>query len=265
MLIAQANMVCGMRNSDTAAPLEGRAEPTNARLDLSRRAVEPEIMDSAGISRREHREALRALARLNRLSAAHPRYWRQIRRLTSSVPQAPLRVLDVACGGGDFAIGLALSARAAGAEILVDGCDVSPVALRYARARARRSRCDVEFFEMDATESELPGEYDVVCCSLFLHHLREEQAVDLLRRMAASARLLVLVQDLVRSRMGYVLAQLATRTLTGSRVVRVDSLRSVRSAFTLAEMKSTADRAGLVGAIVKRCWPERLCLVWRAP
>jgi 2-polyprenyl-3-methyl-5-hydroxy-6-metoxy-1,4-benzoquinol methylase len=255
----------GMRNSDTAAQLEGEAAPASTRLDLSRRFIEPEIMDSAGISRREHREALRALARLNRLSAAHSRFWRQIRRLTGSAPQAPLRVLDVACGGGDVAIGLALSARAAGAELLVDGCDVSPVALRFARATARRARCEVRFFEIDATESELPGEYDVVCCSLFLHHLRDEQAIDLLRRLAASAQRLVLVQDLVRSRTGYVLAQLATRTLTRSQVVRVDALRSVRSAFTLTEMKAIAERAGLAGARLKRCWPERFSLVWRVP
>jgi hypothetical protein len=83
--------------------------------------------------------------------------------------------------------------------------------------------------------------------------------------MAASARRLVLVQDLVRSRAGYVLAHLASRTLTRSRVVRVDALRSVRSAFTLAEMKAMAERAGLAGACLKRCWPERFSLVWRAP
>jgi hypothetical protein len=123
----------------------------------------------------------------------------------------------------------------------------------------------VRFFEIDATESELPGEYDVVCCSLFLHHLRDEQAIDLLRRLAASAQRLVLVQDLVRSRTGYVLAQLATRTLTRSQVVRVDALRSVRSAFTLTEMKAIAERAGLAGARLKRCWPERFSLVWRVP
>ena len=48
----------------------------------------------------------------------------------------------------------------------------------------------------------LPSSYEVLCCSLFLHHLDESDAISLLRRMAAAAQNLVLVDDLVRGYSG---------------------------------------------------------------
>jgi hypothetical protein len=96
-----------------------------------------------------------------------------------------------------------------------------------------------------------------------LHHLCDQEAVGLLRAMSTSARRLVMIQDLIRSRAGYLLAYLATRILTGSRIVHVDGVRSVRASFTLEEVRSLVNRAGLHRAAVKRCWPERFSLVWR--
>jgi hypothetical protein len=53
----------------------------------------------------------------------------------------------------------------------------------------------VRFFVLDALGDALPTGYDVVSCSLFLHHLDGSDAVDLLRRMGAAAGRLVLVDD----------------------------------------------------------------------
>ena len=43
----------------------------------------------------------------------------------------------------------------------------------------------------------------VITCSLFLHHLSEHQAIDLLGRMAEAASHAVLICDLQRSWLGY--------------------------------------------------------------
>src|SRR5438093_515405 len=77
----------------------------------------------------------------------------------------------------------------------------------------------------------LPSEYDAVVSSLFLHHLTEEQAIELLRRMGTAGQM-VLVNDLVRSRTGYLLAWMGTRLLSRSEVVHFDGPRSVEGAFT---------------------------------
>ena len=120
----------------------------------------------------------------------------------------------------------------------------------------------MHFFACNVLAEQRTAEYDAIITSLFLHHLDEEQAVELLRHMAAAARCLVLVNDLERGRLGYLLAWLGTRLLTRSRIVHVDGPRSVEGAFTKSEAQALAGRAGLEGATIGWRWPCRYLLSW---
>ena len=113
---------------------------------------------------------------------------------------------------------------------------------------ARRRQPGIEFFVHDALQASLPSGFDVVSCSLFLHHLDNDSVVSLLANMEAAAQRLVLVNDLSRSRFNFVGVWLATRLLTLA-IVHFDGPASVRSAFTPAEAIALAARAGLHGAI----------------
>ena len=73
----------------------------------------------------------------------------------------------------------------------------------------------------------------------------------------------VLVQDLLRGTVGYVLAWSALRLLSRSHIAREDGPRSVRAAFSLPEVRTMAVEAGLAGAVIRRGWPERFVLRWR--
>lgn len=230
--------------------------------DLSSRCRQPEVMDSPGLEVSRHARALQALARINVLSLAARRTWAMVRSLPQP-EKRPLRVLDVACGGGDVAIALRSRADREGIPLQVLGCDLSPTAVDFARRRAEARGVDVEFFEHDATTGELPSGFDLVCSSLFLHHLSEEEVKGFLKRLAKAGRV-ILVQDLLRTRLGYLMAEATVRVVTRSRVVRVDGPQSVRAAFTLAEAQNLARDAGLTGARVERCWPERFSLHWEA-
>jgi SAM-dependent methyltransferase len=218
-------------------------------------------MDAPGLDVARHHSALRALSRINVLSLSVRRIWDRLRDLAPSSTR-PLRVLDVACGGGDIALALKGLAGRAGVDLQVEACDLSPVALDFARDRARRKGLVVDFFKHDATAEKLPGGFDLVCSSLFLHHLSQAQSVGLLQEMARAGREII-VQDLQRTRLGYLLAMAAVRVVTRSRIVHVDGLRSVRSAYSIPEASQLAQEAGLEGARTERCWPERFVLHWR--
>ena len=172
--------------------------------------------------------------------------------------QRPVRILDVATGGGDVAIGVAEAARRAGIGVSITGIDISPVAVQQARERARARRVyggpdsdvgaenrffaernnqalaaqqrgvSVEFTQLDALRDELPGGFDVVTCSLFLHHLDAADAAELLRRMATATTELILVNDLMRTRLAWLGAYVGSRFLTRSRIVHVDGPLSHR-------------------------------------
>ncbi len=219
-------------------------------------------MDQPTIGEVEHRRALAGLARINWLSNSSGIFWPPLRQLADELDR-PLRVLDVACGGGDVTISLAHRARRAGLAWEFAGCDMSAVALTVARDRADAAGLPVTFMQLNVLESPLPDDFDAIICSLFLHHLDEPDAETLLRNMAGATRRMVLVNDLARSRCGYFLAQVVARIVSRSHVVHVDGPLSVAGAFTPDEAVALALRAGLAGATVRRRWPERFLLEWR--
>jgi 2-polyprenyl-3-methyl-5-hydroxy-6-metoxy-1,4-benzoquinol methylase len=228
------------------------------------RCRQPELMDQPGLDLSEYLQALQGLRRINSLSRTGSVLWPAIAQLArrKEVNGQPVRVLDLATGGGDTPIELHRRARRAGLNLEVQGCDINPQAVDYAQKQAQAHNVNARFFVLDAVHEVLPSDYDVLTCSLFLHHLDETDAIALLRRMANAARRLVLVDDLVRSRYGYLMAVVGCHLLSGSRVVHADGPISVASAFTPSEALSLAERAGLQGATLTRHWPQRYLLTW---
>ena len=225
------------------------------------RQVEPEVMDQPDIDPALHRTALQALARINVLSGTARVLWRSVRE---AARHGPCRVLDMASGGGDVACDLARRAERAGLPVEVRGCDISPRAVETATERARRMGLrSVQFFAHDLLRDGVPEDFDVITCTLFLHHLTRDDAVALLRGSARAARQLVLIDDLRRTRFGYFLAVMASRVLTLSPVVRVDGPLSVRAAFTVGELREMADAAGMPAVSIQRHWPQRMLLTCR--
>ena len=230
---------------------------------LARRVIEAEDIDDPSLDRQRLHGALGGLTTINALSRSAEILWPPIRRLARELAADRLRVLDVATGAGDVPRRLWRKARRAGLMLEVHGVDVSEPVLEYARARAGEANAPLTFSRLDALAEPLPQGYDVITSSLFLHHLPDEAGTGLLRSMAAAARYLVLVNDLRRSRWGLALAYFAGRVLTRSPVVRLDAVRSVRAALTLAEVRELAVAAGLQHIQVARRWPCRYLLLWR--
>jgi 2-polyprenyl-3-methyl-5-hydroxy-6-metoxy-1,4-benzoquinol methylase len=231
-------------------------------FDVRHRHREPEKMDQPDLDPQQHQDALCGLERINAWSGSARILWPALRDLARQTPN-PLRVLDVATGAGDVPIWLWCRTRRAGLEIHFAGCDRSPTALAFARSRAERCWANVSFFECDVLRGPLPEGYDVLTCSLFLHHLENDQAVDLLRRMGQAAERMVLVNDLRRGAGGLLLAYVGTRIFSASSIVHTDGPLSVRAAFTLKEVAELARQAGLANVTLARRWPCRFILSWR--
>jgi len=226
---------------------------------------QPELMDDPRLDRERHIHALRGLERINWWSASVHTLWPSIQALAGEEPKRAVRVLDIATGAGDVPITLWHRGRRAGVQLSIDGCDRSPVAIAHAHHRAKQRRADVHFFELDALTDKIPEGYDMITCSLFLHHLHGEEVVRLLRSIAQAAGRLVVISDLVRSWAGLALAYLGTRLLSTSVVVRLDGPRSVQAAYTIEEVRALARRAGMDNVDVL---PRRLCrylLIWKRP
>lgn len=227
---------------------------------LVKRQLQPELMDGPGLNSIEHAQALHGLRRLNIVSRAHHQLWRAIVEHTGVKSGGQLRILDVASGGGDIAMGIWTLARKGGVKLQILGLDSSPTACVEASQRCQFAGKSIAFSCTDVTKESLPRQFDVVMSSLFLHHLAWEEAAALIRNMSTAGKLLIM-SDLRRSAFGYAVAQMACRVVTRSRIVRHDGPRSVANAFTLSEMGELCHAAGLTGAIVRRKWPWRMIVI----
>ena len=221
-------------------------------------------MDDPGLDPRLRHQALRGLARVNRITRTGARIWREIRQRLALSGET-IRIADLACGGGDVAIDLSLRAQRDGCRVEIVGFDFNAVTLDYARASAAARRATVAFECRDLLAEQLPGEFDVACCSLFLHHLPDEAAASFLAAACRHVKRLLVISDLQRTRTGYLLAWCGTRLFSRSPVVRNDGLLSVRAAFTCEEVTALAHRAGLAESTLQTHFPERFLLTWQPP
>ena len=144
----------------------------------------------------------------------------------------------------------------------ISGCDMSDLAVQHASAHAAKAGASVRFFRHDVLADPLPEGFDVLTSSLFLHHLDEPEAVELLRRVRQAGEL-VLVDDLVRSPWGWLLAYVGIRILSRSKVAHVDGPLSVEGAFTCDEVRELTRQAGWPESEVTPRFPCRFLLVGR--
>lgn len=243
----------------TASSVQAIPMPASVR----QRRLLPEIMDDPALDPALHEGALRGLGRINRFSGSAGMMWPTIEKLCAH-RKYPLRVLDLACGGGDVLIALARKAAKLSCPVQWLGCDMSPVALDFARGQAEAAGVEIEFRQIDVFQNPLPNQLDLAMNSLFMHHLDESQAVAVLQAMSASAQT-VLINDLRRSALAHAVTVAGTRLLSRSPVVHVDGPRSVQAAWTPNEFKTLADRAGLAGANVSNRFPWRMLMHWQRP
>ena len=181
-----------------------------------KRSLAPEIMDGGDVSVEVRRKFHADLRLIHRFMGNGSLLVERLRGAGS--------VLDIGCGDGEL---LAFVRERTGA--VVQGVDLveQPEAL-------------VPVIRADATRDPLPAA-EVAISSLVIHHLTEEQAVDLIRNVGRSCGRFVIL-DLVRHPLPLWLFSIFMCPFL-SRVGAADGRQSVRRAFTGAEMKELVARA----------------------
>ncbi len=214
------------------------------------RSIHPERLDSA--TAEDAAANLADLRRINRYLGGHTTLLRAVARLYA--PSDSFSVLDLGAASGDM--GQALQRRFPRARVVA--LDASERHLTQGRGR----RVVADAFRLPVA----PQQFDLVMCSLFLHHFPNEQITQLLTSMRSLARRAIIVTDLER----HPLARLflpATRWLFRWHAITLhDGPVSVQAGFLPQELLALANAAGLRNAAVRRHVPWfRLSLVWENP
>lgn len=204
----------------------------------------PEMMDRPDPSGLELARALINLERLNR----HFGSYRIIRHFLGRwlKPGEKLSILDACTGFGDIPRLVVELARKRGSQAKVLAIDFQPATLEIAQGRSELFP-EISYLEADIRSFEPGHRFDIVLCSLALHHFAWQDAVDILRRLRGLGERAVLVSDLVRSMTGLLGVYLLTSTIFRDPMTKFDGRLSIRRAFSFTEMRRMATEAGWDG------------------
>ena len=218
--------------------------------DLRERSRALELMDDPSIVGAELREALRQLRWINGLLVGFlptlegvDVLWRQAERPPT------LRIVDVGAGSGDTARVLLQWAALRGVDLRIVLVDIERDTCREAAAF---NRDEPRIHVVQGDLYALPfGGCDIVTASLVLHHFTSEQVPPVLGALQHAARFGVVVNDLHRNIVAWLLIALLTRLLSRNRMIRHDAPLSVRRGFRAADFR------------VFRATPHLRSLRWR--
>jgi 2-polyprenyl-3-methyl-5-hydroxy-6-metoxy-1,4-benzoquinol methylase len=158
-------------------------------------------------------------------------------------PGSRLRIVDLATGSGDIPRLIAECGRKIGAELRIDALDRQSATLEIAQ-KLSVPYPEISFVEGNILEWRPAEPYDVVFCTLALHHFSDDDAVRVLQSCRELSRKFVLVSDLRRSWMATIGVHLLTATVFREPMTKHDARLSIARAFSFSEMNQLAQRAG---------------------
>jgi 2-polyprenyl-3-methyl-5-hydroxy-6-metoxy-1,4-benzoquinol methylase len=199
-----------------------------------------EMMDRPQPVSAELEQDLKRIRQTNRWFGSYRLVLSFIRRWIE--PGAQMRIVDLATGSGDIPGLIVDYARQIGAHVQIDALDRQPATLEIARKLSadygQISYCQANILEWNPAEA-----YDIVLCTLALHHFSDEDAVRLLRRCRELSRKFVLVSDLRRGFLLKAGVYLLTTVIFREPMTRYDARLSAARAFSFSEMQTLAMRA----------------------
>jgi ubiquinone/menaquinone biosynthesis C-methylase UbiE len=214
------------------------------------RHEEMELLDGAVHDPEELAANFRDIRRVNQLLGGTRTILRHLPALVAIGTSRPVTILDLATGAADIPIAITRWARTHHLPVKIVASDSSEDILDLA-GREITVHPDITLACYDARHVPLADKsFDIVLCSLSLHHFSPDDAVVVLREMNRLARSGFILNDLRRSRSGFAAAWITAHLTTRNRLTRNDAPLSVRRAYTPAELDDLLHRAGVDGAII---------------
>ena len=227
---------------------------------FKRRSYELEDIDTGNYTPEEYEGCISELQVVNRWMGDAHALKQTLLKVAEQQNVRELSVLDVGAGSGELLRVAASWAKETGRRFKGVGLELNE---RSAQAILEQSKAFPEITSVRADALRLPfgdAEFDYVMCSLFTHHFRDEQVVDILREMHRVARRRIFVIDLHRDPVPYFFYTTLGKLVLKNRLIRHDGALSILRSFTPRELLNLARTAGLRNVAVEHHFPARLVL-----
>jgi ubiquinone/menaquinone biosynthesis C-methylase UbiE len=191
-----------------------------------------ELLDVPGEAN-EHdlQQTLRDIRRANIFGLGTWVVTHHLDELLRDIPrEQTLQILDLATGSADIPEELCRWAEREGRTVEITATDISPEILHVARQRILDAGFAgrVRLLACDATSTPFADRhFDVVVCSLALHHLDVDSARLAFAEMARLSKVGFIVNDIYRSQGAWLMARFLTFVTTTNRLTKHDGPASV--------------------------------------
>ena len=209
-------------------------------VDTSHRSSEMEIMDDLTMEGVLFRDTLDKLEIINRFLGGNSVTINGLKKLLENQPKnKTITIVDLGCGNGDILRDISKFGRKNNYSFKLIGIDANLAATEYAKELSKEYS-ELSFKTMDILSEDFKKQsYDVVLCTLFLHHFKNEELISFLKTTTDKATIGVVVNDLHRHKLAYYLFKLIGFFIK-NKMVRQDGLTSVLRAFKKKDLENIA-------------------------
>jgi len=208
-------------------------------LNTKHRTNEPEIMDDFAMEGEVLRDALDKIAKINQLLGGNQLTLQGVQCLLKEIPiKSEITIIDIGCGNGDMLRTLAEYEKFNGLHFKLIGVDANAFTISHAEQLSKRYpnisyRCE-DIFEKNFKTLK----YDIVLCTLTLHHFKDKEIVDLLKIFYKNASIGIVINDLHRSAIAYRLFQGLCFVFQLNPMSKEDGLVSILRGFKKEELQN---------------------------
>lgn len=206
-------------------------------IQTRNRTDDPEIMDDFNIKGDVLKDALDKIARINHLLGGNKLTLNGVKKLLRKVSgQNLIKIVDVGCGNGDMLRRLADYGLQKNLNLELIGVDANTFTIDYAAALSSgyeniNYTCE-DIFSKSFSELK----YDIVLCTLILHHFKNDEILSLLDTFYGNAKLGFVINDLHRNVLAYRLFQALCFVFRLNEMSRKDGLTSILRGFKKQEL-----------------------------
>lgn len=227
------------------------------KMQFRYRSEEKEILDGEEIETAELNLNLRELHSINKLLGGYNATLAGLKKVFRSTERDVINVLDIGFGGGDSIRVMADFAERNNKNVFFYGIDLKPDCVAYATKNLedlsnKTLICD----DYRNLSVEFLQNIDVIHCSLFLHHLNDQEIESLLK-FSCKRNCTLLINDLHRNWIAYYSIKFLTHFLSRSRLVKNDAPLSVSRGFKKAELEKFLKNSGYNEYSVRWIWAFR--------
>jgi len=209
-------------------------------VDTSHRSSEMEIMDDFTMEGVLFRDTLDKLEIINRFLGGNSVTINGLKNLLKNQSKnKTITIVDLGCGNGDILRDVAKFGRKNNYSFNLIGIDANLAAIEYAKELSKEYS-ELSFKTLDILSEDFKKQsYDVILCTLFLHHFKNEELISFLKTTTNKATIGVVVNDLHRHKLAYYLFKLIGFFIK-NKMVRQDGLTSVLRAFRREDLENIA-------------------------